>query len=59
VFDKQVIFILLTVMEILVIPMTVTVLLTLKAGLGHHMWDLTYPHVVAIGKWSTHFICQL
>lgn len=53
-FDRQVSFIPLTVVEILVIPMTVALLLNLKAGLGHHIWDLTYPRVVAIGKWSTH-----
>jgi hypothetical protein len=34
--------------------MTVALLLNLKAGLGHHIWDLTYPRVVAIGKWSTY-----
>jgi hypothetical protein len=54
VFKRAVGFILLTVVEILVIPMTVALLLNLKAGLGHHIWDLTYPRVVAIGKWSKH-----
>ncbi|KAF1935160.1 hypothetical protein EJ02DRAFT_439416 [Clathrospora elynae] len=37
---------------ILVIPLTVALLLNLEAGIGHHIWDLTYPRVVAIGKWS-------
>lgn len=52
-FDEQISVILLTIVQVLVIPMTVALLLNLKAGLGHHIWDLTYPRVVAIGKWST------
>jgi hypothetical protein len=34
--------------------MTVTLLLNVEAGLGQHVWDLSYSHVVAIGRWSTH-----
>jgi hypothetical protein len=32
--------------------MTVALLLNLKAGLGYHIWDLTYQRVVSIGRWS-------
>jgi hypothetical protein len=34
--------------------MTVALILNLEAGLGHHIWDLTYPRVVVIGRWSTY-----
>ncbi|RAR01503.1 cfem domain-containing protein [Stemphylium lycopersici] len=37
---------------ILVIPLTASLFMNLKAGIGHHIWDLTYPRVVAIGKWT-------
>jgi hypothetical protein len=32
--------------------MTVALLLHVKAGIGQHVWDLTYPRVMAIGRWS-------
>jgi hypothetical protein len=38
--------------KILVIPMTVLLLFNVEAGIGRHVWDLTYPDVVAIQKWS-------
>ncbi|KAK7190324.1 hypothetical protein PSPO01_03299 [Paraphaeosphaeria sporulosa] len=37
---------------ILVIPMTVFLLLNVEAGIGHHIWDLTYARVVAVGRWT-------
>jgi hypothetical protein len=40
--------------KILVIPMTAVLLVNVDAGLGHHIWDLTYPRVMAIGRWSMH-----
>jgi hypothetical protein len=35
--------------------MTIALLLNIEAGIGHHVWDLTYPRVVAIGRYSTQF----
>jgi hypothetical protein len=32
--------------------MTVALLLNVEAGIGRHIWDLTYPRVMAIGRWS-------
>jgi hypothetical protein len=32
--------------------MTVLLLFNVEAGIGRHVWDLTYPDVVAIQKWS-------
>jgi hypothetical protein len=40
--------------KILVIPMTVALLINVDAGLGRHVWDLSYPDVVAIQRWSKH-----
>ncbi|OAG01213.1 uncharacterized protein CC84DRAFT_1263222 [Paraphaeosphaeria sporulosa] len=37
---------------ILVIPMTVSLLLNAEAGIGHHIWDLTYHQVKTIGQWT-------
>jgi hypothetical protein len=32
--------------------MTVRLLFNVEAGLGHLVWDLTYPDVVAMQEWS-------
>jgi hypothetical protein len=32
--------------------MTVALLLNVEAGLGRHIWDLSYSNVVAVGRWS-------
>jgi len=42
------------VFKILTIPMNVALLMTVEAGIGHHVWDLTYDRVMAIGRWSMH-----
>jgi hypothetical protein len=32
--------------------MTVFLLFNVDAGIGHHIWDLSYQQVMGIGKWS-------
>ena len=38
--------------KILVIPMSVLLLLNVESGIGRHLWDLTYPQVTDIGRYS-------
>jgi hypothetical protein len=38
--------------------MTVCLLLNVEAGIGRHLWDLTYPRVMAIGKLSMFFFAH-
>jgi hypothetical protein len=34
--------------------MTAALLMNVEAGIGHHVWDLSYDNVVAVGRWSTY-----
>jgi hypothetical protein len=36
----------------LCIPLLAVFQLNINAGVGRHIWDLTYPQVFAIGRWS-------
>jgi hypothetical protein len=38
--------------KVLCIPLCIVFEFNINAGVGQHLWDLTYPRVFAIGRWS-------
>lgn len=42
----------LTILKALCVPLCAVFIKNMDEGLGKHLWDLTYPRVFAIGRWS-------